>query len=116
MYLQGRIRLKNRKRKAEESCPVCQVRINGTPEELTQHVDQCLDKQNGESIAPHTNIDEEDVDVEGDSEIYEEYEWAGQKRVRVSSMLVGGYSGKFWKHFRRLGNIICLRGFLHFLS
>jgi hypothetical protein len=38
-----------------------------------------------------------DIDVEGDEdngETFEEYEWAGQKRVRASSLLSGGYVGK----------------------
>ncbi|XP_025265079.1 uncharacterized protein LOC105249478 isoform X3 [Camponotus floridanus] len=91
---QARIRVKNRKRKADEaSCPVCNERLSGTPEELNQHVDRCLNKQNnGNPAGQNTNLDEEEVDVEGDAETFEEYEWAGQKRVRASSMLVGGFS------------------------
>ncbi|XP_043473590.1 E3 ubiquitin-protein ligase Rnf220-like [Leptopilina heterotoma] len=89
---QGRIRLKNRKRKADDpTCPVCNERLSGTPEELNQHVERCLNKHNGNSTGSNVN-DEEDVDVEGDSETFEEYEWAGQKRVRATSMLVGGFS------------------------
>ncbi|KAM0736373.1 E3 ubiquitin-protein ligase Rnf220 [Formica fusca] len=91
---QARIRVKNRKRKADEaSCPVCSERLSGTPEELNQHVDRCLNKQNnGNPAGQNANLDEEDVDVEGDAETFEEYEWAGQRRVRASSMLVGGFS------------------------
>ncbi|GFS18893.1 E3 ubiquitin-protein ligase RNF220, partial [Elysia marginata] len=38
-----------------------------------------------------TGVDEEEpVDVEGE---FEEYEWAGQTRVRATSMLEGGFSG-----------------------
>ncbi|XP_018054530.1 PREDICTED: E3 ubiquitin-protein ligase Rnf220-like [Atta colombica] len=90
---QARIRVKNRKRKADEaSCPVCSERLSGTPEELNQHVDRCLNKQNnGNPAGQNANVDEEEVDVEGDPE-YEEYEWAGQTRVRATSMLVGGFS------------------------
>lgn len=95
--MQARIRVKNRKRKADEaSCPVCNERLSGTPEELNQHVDRCLNKQNnGNPAGQNANLDEEEVDVEGDAETFEEYEWAGQRRVRASSMLVGGFSGKF---------------------
>ncbi|XP_026824314.1 E3 ubiquitin-protein ligase Rnf220 isoform X2 [Ooceraea biroi] len=91
---QARIRVKNRKRKADEaSCPVCSERLSGTPEELNQHVDRCLNKQNnGNATGQNANLDEEEVDVEGDSETFEEYEWAGQRRVRATSMLVGGFS------------------------
>ena len=82
--------MKNRKRKADEpACPVCSERLSGTPEELNQHVERCLNKQNG--VPEH----DEEVDVEGDAETFEEYEWAGQRRVRASSMLLGGFSGEF---------------------
>lgn len=92
--------MKNRKRKADEpACPVCSERLSGTPEELNQHVERCLNKHNGGANPSRHNlatgsIDEEEVDVEGDAESFEEYEWAGQRRVRATSMLVGGFSGK----------------------
>jgi hypothetical protein len=35
------------------------------------------------------------VDVEGDSEMYEEYEWAGQRRIRATTLLVGGFAGEW---------------------
>ncbi|XP_019695972.2 uncharacterized protein LOC105180973 isoform X3 [Harpegnathos saltator] len=91
---QARIRVKNRKRKADEtSCPVCSERLSGTPEELNQHVDRCLNKQNnGNPAGQNATLDEEEVDVEGDAETFDEYEWAGQRRVRATSMLVGGFS------------------------
>lgn len=45
----------------------------------------------------HGSVTEEDenVDVEGEgnSEMYEEYEWAGQRRIRASTLLVGGFAG-----------------------
>ncbi|XP_015599881.1 E3 ubiquitin-protein ligase Rnf220 isoform X2 [Cephus cinctus] len=90
---QARIRVKNRKRKADEpSCPVCSERLSGTPEELNQHVERCLNKHNGNPAGQSSNLDDEDVDVEGDAETFEEYEWAGQRRIRATSMLVGGFS------------------------
>ena len=90
---QARIRVKNRKRKADEpSCPVCSERLSGTPEELNQHVERCLNKHNNGNPAGQHHLDEEEVDVEGDAETFEEYEWAGQRRVRATSMLVGGFS------------------------
>ncbi|XP_066588051.1 E3 ubiquitin-protein ligase Rnf220-like isoform X2 [Prorops nasuta] len=91
---QARIRVKNRKRKADEpSCPVCSERLSGTPEELNQHVERCLNKHNnGNPAGQNSNLDDEEVDVEGDAETFEEYEWAGQRRVRATSMLVGGFS------------------------
>ena len=34
-----------------------------------------------------------DVEGEGDSGMYEEYEWAGQRRIRATTLLVGGFAG-----------------------
>jgi len=58
-------------------------------------VDRCLNKQNnGNASGQSAGLDEEEVDVEGDAETFDEYEWAGQRRVRATSMLVGGFSGE----------------------
>lgn len=84
------VRSRNRKKKGPEDtvCPICNERLNGTPEELNGHVEICLKRQRGE----HDNEDET-VDVEGDGEQYEEYEWAGQTRIRATTMLEGGFAG-----------------------
>ncbi|XP_059143077.1 E3 ubiquitin-protein ligase RNF220-like [Physella acuta] len=66
----------------ETVCPVCNDRVLGVAEDLNAHVELCLKQRDGE---------EEPVDVEGE---YEEYEWAGQTRVRATSMLEGGFSGQ----------------------
>jgi len=98
----NRVRAKARKRRADERedlpmdsaaagsssntpCPICGEKMYGTAEELNLHVVQCL-RRNGEE-----DDDDEPLDVEGDS--YEEYEWAGQRRVRVTTMLEGGFGG-----------------------
>ncbi|XP_023717899.1 E3 ubiquitin-protein ligase Rnf220 isoform X4 [Cryptotermes secundus] len=84
---QGRLRIKNRKRKADEAtCPVCNERVQGSVEELNSHVEMCLRKHGA------TADEDENVDVEGDSEMYEEYEWAGQRRIRATTLLVGGFA------------------------
>ncbi|XP_064476837.1 E3 ubiquitin-protein ligase RNF220-like [Ornithodoros turicata] len=64
-------------REGEEStqCPVCQDTIVGSPEILADHVDACL--RNSEES--------------GDNGTFEEYEWAGQTRIRATSMLEGGF-------------------------
>lgn len=81
--------MKNRKRRADDPlCPVCNERV---PDDINLHVELCLRRNNGNSSA--VNVDEDDdisIDVEG--ETYEEYEWAGQTRVRVASLLEGGYT------------------------
>lgn len=67
----------------ETMCPICNERLTGATEELNAHVEMCLKQRTG--------VDEEEpVDVEGE---FEEYEWAGQTRVRATSMLEGGFSG-----------------------
>ncbi|XP_071450511.1 E3 ubiquitin-protein ligase RNF220-like [Hetaerina americana] len=85
---QGRLRVKNRKRKPDETtCPVCNERVHGSLEELNSHVEQCV-RKHGSGVD-----EEENVDVEGDSEMFVDYEWTGQRRIRASSLLVGGYAG-----------------------
>lgn len=75
---QTRQKVKAKKRKPEEViCPVCNKE---TTENISLHVEKCL-RENGEES-------DENIDVEG----YEEYEWAGQSRVRATSMLQGGVS------------------------
>lgn len=42
------------------------------------------------------NLEEEvDVEGEGGGDDFEEYTWAGQTRVRATSMLQGGVSGEY---------------------
>jgi len=84
---QGRLRIKNRKRKVDEAtCPVCNERVQGSVEELNSHVEMCLRKHGAAAD------EDENVDVEGDNEMYEEYEWAGQRRIRATTLLVGGFA------------------------
>ncbi|KAK4872039.1 hypothetical protein RN001_016163 [Aquatica leii] len=79
---QGRQRVKSRKRRLEEIvCPVCNKETN---EDINLHVEMCLrrsENNGGDS--------DENIDVEGG---FEEYEWAGQSRVRATSLLQGGMS------------------------
>ncbi|KAF5300399.1 hypothetical protein FQR65_LT01020 [Abscondita terminalis] len=79
---QGRQRVKSRKRRLEEIvCPVCNKETN---EDINLHVEMCLrrsENNGGDS--------DENIDVEGG---FEEYEWAGQSRVRATSFLQGGMS------------------------
>jgi len=63
-------------------CPVCENDIEGSTENLKVHFSSCL-KSN------HTNTVEEDF-IDVDDEDYEEYEWAGQKRIRSTSLFKGG--------------------------
>lgn len=77
----SRQKSKARKRRAEEViCPICNKE---TTDDINVHVEMCLrrtENSGGES--------DENIDVEG----FEEYEWAGQSRVRATSLLQGGVS------------------------
>lgn len=91
---QARLKMKTRKRKPEDNvCPVCNKSVL---EEITTHVEACLRKNetNGSCGNGRTNESDDDdasIDVEGES--YEVYEWAGQTRVRATTML--NQSGAF---------------------
>ncbi|CAG9855356.1 unnamed protein product [Phyllotreta striolata] len=77
---QNRLRTKTRKRRAEEVCPVCNKEVN---EDLTIHVELCLRRSEANGSESDENID---------VEAFEEYEWAGQSRIRATSLLQGGVS------------------------
>ncbi|ESO86621.1 hypothetical protein LOTGIDRAFT_128647 [Lottia gigantea] len=95
-------RSRNRKKRPgedgvkETSCPICNEKLTGTSEELNSHVELCL-KRRGD-------LEDEPVDVEGDGEQYEEYTWAGQTRIRATSLLEGGFakSGFLTSNCRRI--------------
>ncbi|XP_037954358.1 E3 ubiquitin-protein ligase RNF220 [Teleopsis dalmanni] len=77
-------RLKQRLRKRpqtlpEHPCPLCgNIYLK---DEIQNHVEDCLQNNTRNGSISDEGIDE-----------YEEYEWAGQKRIRVSSLLQGGYA------------------------
>ncbi|XP_060537438.1 E3 ubiquitin-protein ligase Rnf220-like [Cylas formicarius] len=78
---QNRQRVKTKKRKAEDIiCPICNKDVS---DEITAHVEKCIrrSEQGGSD-------NDENIDIES----FEEYEWAGQSRVRVTSLLPGGVS------------------------
>lgn len=86
----SRLRIKTRKRKTDDQpiCPICNERPN---EDINIHVEFCLKKnESAEKVNGAGSDDDESIDIEGES--FDEYEWAGQKRIRTSSLLEGGYS------------------------
>ncbi|KAM7363206.1 ring finger protein 220 [Cochliomyia hominivorax] len=92
---QSRMKQRNRKRPAvaEHPCPVCNLLF--PQDEIQQHAEDCLRRSrrtaNGRSNSDEHSSNDDD-DAAGGGEEYEEYEWAGQKRIRVSSLLQGGYA------------------------
>lgn len=95
---QGRLRIKIRKRKADDNCPICIGRFHRTPEELNAHVEQCrkvryyalfhgtLYLHSFACLQNAANDEDETVDVEGDSEFEE---WAEGQRRRTNSLIAG---------------------------
>lgn len=77
---QSRQKTKTRKRRAEETCPICNREVT---EDLTLHVELCLRRSEANGSESDENID---------VEAYEEYEWAGQSRIRATSLLQGSIS------------------------
>ncbi|KAF5284779.1 hypothetical protein FQA39_LY04504 [Lamprigera yunnana] len=67
---QGRLRLKIRKRKADDNCPICLIHMHKGSDELCLRKNLC-------------NDEDETVDVEGDSELEE---WAETQKRRADSL------------------------------
>ncbi|XP_050527449.1 E3 ubiquitin-protein ligase RNF220-like isoform X2 [Daktulosphaira vitifoliae] len=82
----NRLRIKNRKRKPDDvCCPVCSDPLSGTQEQMNLHVEMCL-RHKGHP----TSNEDENVDVEGDSEMYDVYGWTN--RMRQPHMMVHGFN------------------------
>ncbi|XP_076353083.1 E3 ubiquitin-protein ligase RNF220-like isoform X2 [Tachypleus tridentatus] len=74
---------KTKKKLAEETlCPVCCESLTGNQEELNIHVERCLRKKE------NNGSEDETVDVETE-DTFQEYEWAGQIRIRATSIFKG---------------------------
>ncbi|XP_005178218.1 E3 ubiquitin-protein ligase RNF220 [Musca domestica] len=88
---QSRMR-RNRKRPVlpEHPCPVCNVSF--PQDEIQQHAEECLRRSNRTANGRSNSDDHSSNEDDPTGEEYEEYEWAGQKRIRVSSLLQGGYA------------------------
>ncbi|XP_072544318.1 E3 ubiquitin-protein ligase RNF220a isoform X2 [Salminus brasiliensis] len=80
-------KMKRRKPEDGQVCPLCSAPLEGTGEEMNRHVEECLLKREGA-------MEEDQADLEGENGTrFEEYEWCGQKRVRATSLLEGGFRG-----------------------
>ncbi|XP_038048613.1 E3 ubiquitin-protein ligase RNF220-like [Patiria miniata] len=63
-------------------CPICHEVLTGSVEERNTHAEACLRK----ATPSQADVDE-DVNVDGEDEEFEEYTWCGQTRIRATSML-----------------------------
>ncbi|KAI9106225.1 hypothetical protein DFS34DRAFT_54384 [Phlyctochytrium arcticum] len=70
------------------NCFMCGVILPKDPVEMNEHIDHCLAVQ----IDSSQNFDIEEGLAEPPEGQWEEYEWGGERRVRVTSMLEGGYA------------------------
>lgn len=98
-----------------QTCFICQQRLFGDLEDINRHIDHCLSNPTAAAMETSDHQEEEEETEEEEEEAYvdddedyvntntpaqqaspaswEEYEWAGQVRVRASAMMEGGYGG-----------------------
>lgn len=81
--------MKRRKQDEGQVCPLCSRPLAGSEQEMSRHVEHCLSKREGSCVA-----EDDAVDIEHEnSNRFEEYEWCGQKRIRATTLLEGGFRG-----------------------
>ncbi|CAO0802995.1 unnamed protein product [Mucor circinelloides] len=94
-----------------QTCFICQQRLFGDLEDINLHIDNCLSnpaptamEESDHPVEEEEDEEEEYVDDDDAANTntpaqqasptsWEEYEWAGQVRVRASAMMEGGYGG-----------------------
>ncbi|XP_038268818.1 E3 ubiquitin-protein ligase RNF220 isoform X2 [Dermochelys coriacea] len=82
-------KMKRRKQDEGQVCPLCSRPLSGPEEEMSRHVEQCLAKREGSCMT-----EDDSVDIENENgNRFEEYEWCGQKRIRATTLLEGGFRG-----------------------
>uniref|UniRef100_A0A8C8RYD3 E3 ubiquitin-protein ligase RNF220 n=1 Tax=Pelusios castaneus TaxID=367368 RepID=A0A8C8RYD3_9SAUR len=82
-------KMKRRKQDEGQVCPLCSRPLSGSEEEMSRHVEHCLAKREGSCMT-----EDDSVDIENENgNRFEEYEWCGQKRIRATTLLEGGFRG-----------------------
>ncbi|KAG1168804.1 hypothetical protein G6F70_008893 [Rhizopus microsporus] len=83
-----------------QTCFICNQQIFGDLEAINLHIDNCLSNAQEPPSSSSTTAAAATVtttttttDNPESSDAWVEYEWAGQRRVRASAMMEGGYSG-----------------------
>ncbi|KAF7723318.1 hypothetical protein EC973_002115 [Apophysomyces ossiformis] len=73
-------------------CFICNERLHGDSDAINFHIDQCL--ANGPPPSSPSPVASSASSISGAADIgWQEYEWAGQTRVRATAMMEGGYRG-----------------------
>lgn len=89
-----------------QTCFICNERLYGDLEAVNLHIDNCLSNPNASNMQEEEE-EEADIDYSDNDQSntvspaaatpqssgWEEYEWAGQRRVRATAMMEGGYGG-----------------------
>ncbi|KAI9258978.1 hypothetical protein BDA99DRAFT_514669 [Phascolomyces articulosus] len=81
-----------------QTCFICNETLHGDLEAINLHIDSCLANMNNPSSS-HTNSSNDNASTPETTEPsvdtggWDEYEWAGQRRVRATAMMDGGYGG-----------------------
>ncbi|CDH58471.1 ring finger protein 220 [Lichtheimia corymbifera JMRC:FSU:9682] len=71
-----------------QRCFICNDTLHGDSEAINLHIDRCLASFDSSSQQqPSTTSNSSDQGA------WDEYEWAGQTRVRATAMMEGGYGG-----------------------
>lgn len=87
-------------------CFICNQTLHGDLDVINLHIDNCLANPPAES-SEHT--DTNDVSTPSSpSSSWEQYEWAGEVRVRATAMMEGGYRGKHQQLFLQMRIILIL--------
>ncbi|XP_056671225.1 E3 ubiquitin-protein ligase RNF220 isoform X5 [Monodelphis domestica] len=82
-------KMKRRKQDEGQVCPLCSHPLAGSEPEMSRHVEQCLSQREGSCVAEDDSVD---IETENSTR-FEEYEWCGQKRIRATTLLEGGFRG-----------------------
>lgn len=83
----ARMKIPRKRRADDPECPICNDRI---PYDIDSHVEACLKgaENKNRRTSSGGDMDDDHIDIEGDV-----YEWAGQTRIRATSLLEQGYAG-----------------------
>ncbi|XP_069088901.1 E3 ubiquitin-protein ligase RNF220 isoform X3 [Pleurodeles waltl] len=82
-------KMKRRKQDEGQVCPLCSRPLSGSEQDMSRHVELCLAQREGSCMNEDDSVD---IDNENGTR-FEEYEWCGQKRVRATTLLEGGFRG-----------------------
>ncbi|KAI8989557.1 hypothetical protein BDB01DRAFT_842206 [Pilobolus umbonatus] len=76
-----------------QTCFICNEQLYGDLEAINLHIDNCLSNPSPTHNEPATTIMPTVSTSSPPSDDWQEYEWAGHRRVRATAMMEGGYGG-----------------------